>query len=212
VPGKDTKDTVVPGSAREPAESFEDGEVGFARAVVIETLAARDPEAIGGEAAQERLDDRGLADPRLAGDEHDLAGATHRPLQPRTETTELVLAPDQGRVGRYRRLVSWRDSSSSNEAVPAAVNRPDELWGLGRVAERFADLAHTHGESGIADRHLGPDRFEELLLGDQAARPLGQVPKDGEGLGTQANLPAVVPDGFCGEVQTERTELQSLAP
>jgi len=76
VPGKKVNDRLTSRRAAQPPQGFEDGQVGFARAIMLDALPAADPQlAISGTLLQKSLNERGLTNPRLAGDKDDLAFA-----------------------------------------------------------------------------------------------------------------------------------------
>ena len=54
-----------------------------------------------------------------------------------------------------------------DKPIPAPVDRLDVLRGLGRVPQHLPQLADAHGQGGIADHHLRPDRGKERFFGDQ---------------------------------------------
>ena len=68
------------GDPAQPVERLEDRQVGLARPPMLQALAAPDPDRGVGErdVADEGLDQGGLADPGLAGDEDDLTGRVER--------------------------------------------------------------------------------------------------------------------------------------
>ena len=89
------------------AQQVEDGQVGFARAVVLDAATARDRHPrIQASPAQELVRERGLADPRLAGDEDEVATALLGLGEESFELLDLGLASDQhlalGKRGRRR--------------------------------------------------------------------------------------------------------------
>ena len=91
----------APGLSAPSRQGLEHRKVGFAGAVLLHALAARDTRSVPDrDLRQERLDQGGLADPWLAGDEHELAPAIDRARQPGMEPRELGRAPHQQRGQR----------------------------------------------------------------------------------------------------------------
>src|SRR5439155_4779992 len=118
----------------------EHGPVDLADTVAVDTLAVCDPGArrrILPETVQKAIDQRGLADSRLAGDEDDLAlaggcqGVAALELGNRVCTTDesAGVLLERVRQGRCRR---------ADPAKAAAVHRRDEARLLRIVAERLS--------------------------------------------------------------------------
>jgi hypothetical protein len=85
------------GAVPELGDRFQHRQVGLAATVLLDTLPARDPDGCAGrptEFAERDLDQRGLADPGLPGDEPELPPSTGRFAQPRGDLGALVLASD----------------------------------------------------------------------------------------------------------------------
>ncbi len=55
-----------------------------------------------------------------------------------------------------------------DEAIAAGVEGLDVARGVGRVAERAADLRDGLLEDGVGREHVGPDLIQKLFLGDDA--------------------------------------------
>jgi hypothetical protein len=95
---EDLHQPFAPGLAAPSRQGLEHRKVGFAGAVLLHALAARDTRSVPDrDLRQERLDQSGLADPWLAGDEHELALAIDRARQPGMEPCELGHTPHQKR-------------------------------------------------------------------------------------------------------------------
>lgn len=71
------------------------------------------------------------------------------------------------------------------------------------VVEREANLADGDLEHGVADEHARPRRIEQVVLRDEAAAPLGEVPEHTERLGREGHLAGADPDALVGEVDDE---------
>src|SRR5262249_55021117 len=150
--------------ATETFQALQDGHEGFAGPVLLHALPAGDPEDPSRrDTFQERLDERGLPDARIAGHEDDLTLASEGLLQMPAELLEVPVAPDDRAVragcqlGRCAHGVDGRD-----EAIPAPVHGLDEPGGLSAVAEDLAQLAHADREDHLADRDARPDSREQL--------------------------------------------------
>ena len=79
-------DPVGLGLAQQSPKGLEDRQIRLRRPVVLEARAARDQQIrIGRRARQKRVEHRGLADARLAGEEHQLALAGAGALEPLLE-------------------------------------------------------------------------------------------------------------------------------
>ncbi len=137
------------GSSAEPPESLEHGHVRLAGAAVLDALAPPDRHGRV-EAREERPDERGLADARLAAHEHEPPLALRHPREDPAECVELrlaahdadrrpgvlvaVLTPRSGADGLIRgtsRARSWRrmrrssSRSSSDGPMPSSSS---SIW------------------------------------------------------------------------------------
>src|SRR5580704_3749011 len=72
------------------------------------------------------------------------------------------------------------------KAITAAGHSLD--YGLCAVADRFPNFADALRQCFIGDNHVGPDRLEKLVLGDQPARIFDQATQDLEALWPQLDL------------------------
>ena len=81
----------------ESGQSLQDGQVGLTGTVVLDTAPLSDAELVTPRLPQERLDDRRLPDPGLAGDEDDLPFTAHRPAEAGAQLPQLALASDHQR-------------------------------------------------------------------------------------------------------------------
>jgi len=108
------------GAPAETVDRLEQRQIGLARAVLRWALTARDPHlARGADLAQEDVDQRGLADARLAGDEEHLAPPVARRREGRAQLGERRLAPTVA-----PEALRYRVESEGAEG---------ELHGLGRL-------------------------------------------------------------------------------
>src|SRR6185369_16651399 len=167
-------DRLPAGLAAQARHRFEEGQVGLARAMGLDTSSLSDAQPIATDRlGQEQLDERRLADPRLAGHEDDLPGAADRLLQAYVQLGQLALAADNERGRpRWRRPAvglprSSRRLDAGREPVAPAVARLDEARAPGVVGEGAAELLDARCERSIADHGVAPHGFEQLLPGDQ---------------------------------------------
>src|SRR5262249_48661009 len=125
---------------------------------------------------EEGLYEGGLADPRIAGHEDDLALAGEGAFQATVEVLQLRVAADDRAASARPRLdqpVSGIDRC--DEAIPATMNGLDEPRHLRAVTQALAQLAHADGQHDLAHGDAGPDGGEQLVLGDQSVRAQGQI-------------------------------------
>src|SRR5262249_3420494 len=144
-----------------PAEAghrLEHRHVRFARAVGLDALPAPDPQIVAGALGEERLDQRGLADARLPGDEDDLARAVPDVAQPRVKRRQLLVAPNEcgsrrphGREWEGARIAPRGTMRGGREAVAAPVHGLDVARRMRVVAESLAQLAHAALEHRVAN-------------------------------------------------------------
>jgi hypothetical protein len=181
-PGLDARSM---GTAAEPAQRVEHGQIRLALAEGLEALAARDQShAAALDLAQARLDERGLADSGRAAHEHDAALALQRPLVRGAELVELGAAADEraGALGCRSRRGRGRGFSAprqlAQERIPAAVARLDPARRARVVAQRHAQLAHAHLEHAVGHRRAAPHLVEQLVLRHQAPGPLREVAQE----------------------------------
>jgi hypothetical protein len=78
--------------AREPAEGLEQRQVGLARAMVLDTLSAPDPQVLRPHDLRKKgVEEGGLADPGLPRDKHHLAFTPARALQGPVQLRQVLL-------------------------------------------------------------------------------------------------------------------------
>src|SRR5688572_31515101 len=84
------------------------------------------------------------------------------------------------------------------------MRRFDESGVVRIVAERLAKLANRALQYGLADKHAGPQRRQQFLLGNQASRLAGQELEHGETLRSNGDALStsiqLAPDGIEAEV------------
>ena len=89
-------DNAVAGRPPQSTERLQHRQIRLAGAVLFDALPARDANRpVAADPRQERLHQRGLADPRLAGDEHELPLAVRRAVQRCVEPRDFGLPPRQ---------------------------------------------------------------------------------------------------------------------
>jgi len=145
--------------------------------------------------AEKRADERGLADARLAGDQHDLPFAGAGCGERLVELRQFALAADHDAllpVEMERQAVKVAGGMDCrrlrDEAVAAAVQRLDVARTPGVVPQRPAQFLDTRHERCVADSRPRPERVEQLVLGDHAAAVLGEKAEQGECLRRQPQL------------------------
>ncbi|HQR38650.1 MAG TPA: hypothetical protein PLF26_09630 [Blastocatellia bacterium] len=196
--------------AAQPSDGLQKRQVGFTRPILFQTLTPSDPNAeVGNDAACERVDKRGLANAGLARDEDDLALSTEHPIEPAVHACERAVAPDHS--GREVRRTQWRDRRTfvcvlTDEAIAASMLGLDEPRSLWIVVERFAELANSHLQDGVADKSLGPDRVEKLFFCHELAPALDQMVEQRECLGPERDCMRASPQALARDVKPEGTE------
>src|SRR5262249_22043252 len=109
------------------------------------------------------VDQRGLADAGLAGDEHRLPVAASCAGQSRSESIEIALSADQAwAISRRCAIAALLQSELErcDESKPQAMHGGDVAWLAGAVAQRQPHLVHCAGQRGIADDHSRPHLLE----------------------------------------------------
>src|SRR5580704_1031214 len=92
------------------------------------------------------------------------------------------------------------------KAITAAGHRLDH--DLRAVADRFTDFADALRQCFIGDNHVGPDRPEKLVLGDQPARIFDQATQDLEALWPQLDLAIRAPQTSASDIKHITVELE----
>ena len=158
-------------------ERFEYREVRLARAVMLYALPTRACDVT--EARNEVLDERGLADSRLAGDPDDGALPANSAVPCVTEAREFPQAPDEGCSVRFTgervfgsRRVAWglrgrhrQRRSDRDEAIAAARDGFDVSWLARIVDEHGPKIADCGLQHRVADVAVAPDLIEQGVLG-----------------------------------------------
>ncbi|MFZ1123366.1 MAG: hypothetical protein WAN81_24345 [Candidatus Binataceae bacterium] len=178
------------GFLAEAAQCLEHRHVRLARPVLLDALAAPEAQRILlCNRVQEHLNERGLADAGLAGDE-DYPPLTFEDVRiPALQPYQFVLTADDYRLGTFRyssrlgRCVNGRIASElPDEAVSPAMHGLDEARGLRYVAQRFTQLLYTNCWHRVADRHSRPNGIEQCRLRHQLPGMIDQVKQHVEGL------------------------------
>jgi hypothetical protein len=101
-------------------------------------------------------------------------------------------ANDECRIGCFSRLSIRNDRlvncRLADEPISPPMQRFDVAGTSCVVAQRFAQLLNAGHEGCVADRGLRPYGSEQLFLGDNLSRPLGQVTKQRQRLGRDVYL------------------------
>jgi len=114
---------------------------------------------------------------RIAGHVHEI----HDRDRIRFADGDDVRGLDAGRRRRLDRL------DRRDEPVAAARDRLDEPRRTGIVAERLAQLRHGLRQGVFCDVGLGPQRVEQLLLGDERSGVVEQVKEQIQQLWREVN-------------------------
>jgi hypothetical protein len=80
------------------------------------------------------------------------------------------------------------------------------------AAKRAADLGHAHFQDRITHARVGPDRVEELLLGDKLTGPLQKVMQQGQRFGPQWNFFGPAPQALLSAVEMKRVKEDDVSP
>ena len=103
------------------------------------------------------------------------------------------------------------DRHGGDEAIPAPVRRLDVLRLARIVVQRLPDFPDADLERGVADEDVGPQRVEELLLGDEATGVLREIGEYVVGLGGERNDTVVALEPAAGAIEHARAEDQRAA-
>jgi hypothetical protein len=164
--------------------------------------------------ALEFLGQRGLADSRFPGDEHDLPHATEGEMPRLAQHLAFAVASHQ--CASCRRAGYGRGRSSgfghrSDEPVPSLGHCLDEKRILRAVPEHIAHLENVLPHRLRLDHPAGPRGFEKLIGSHQAPSVLDQIYKDGIGLWCHQDaflLPCIAasPETLIHDVEPEGGE------
>jgi hypothetical protein len=91
--------------------------------------------------------------------------------------------------------------AGTDETVPAPVHRLDEVWGLGVIPQRLAQLTNTDGQHDLADRRLQPQGLEQGVFDEKLPRVFDQIAQEGEGFGPQGTCLCAAPQAFVGQIE-----------
>src|SRR5215813_4392263 len=150
---------------------------------MFDTLPAADADPRTGgsiEVAQHGVDQRRLADPRLAAHEPDLPLAARRSAPPISDRAALARATDhdrlRSRVEVDRPLcVAWERPGCTvaprrDESIAASRDGLDKTRLGALVTKRSAQLADRQPNDVFGNRHAAPDGIEQRPFGHQLAR------------------------------------------
>ena len=77
------------------------------------------------------------------------------------------------------------------------------------VAERKPHVAHTSAERIVAHNDIGPNRFEDFILGHDAVSVFSEVTQHVEALWTQLNIPIVRAQAAARAIECKSFKLKS---
>ena len=192
---------------------------------MLDAAADQYADAAAARARDQHLDEGGLADAGLAGDEDELARAAGGHLQPalhRGERRPASHAPIRGEAKARRRSASPAlvrfgvvdlalaaticPADQRDEPIAAARHRLDEARRAGIVAEREADRIDRHAEARFGDVKARPYRREKRLLGDEFAGVFGEMAEHAERLRRKRDPGRAAPELGVGAVKHEVAE------
>src|SRR5665213_4391092 len=131
--------------------------------------------------------------------------ALERPTQVGIQLRQLTLASHRSRRAALRRQKRFF-LESRHKPVAALRQSFDEPWSLRVVAQRLAQLQNVFAQDFGLDVGLGPNRFEQLLLGYQPSGVIDKVAQDRKHLGGQSDTGLAPPQTLVYGVQSERTK------
>ena len=212
------------GRPAQPAEGLEQRQKRLPGAVVLHALPPGDCEGRrAGAAGQERLDESGLADAGLAGDEHHAPRAVERAGQQLVKPRKLGLSSHQDRDGGQhvrrargpgrqrpgREVQSMRRGGHrGDEPIADPVHRLDIARLACVVGESLAQRLDLEGQGVLAHHCVAPDSIEERRLGDHLAGLAGEGPQDGQRLGRQLHVRPVREERSMRPDQSMGTEVE----
>jgi hypothetical protein len=154
--------------------------------------------------ARELLGGAGLADPRLADQQHQPPLAREGRVERQRQPLARGVPSDEGRLARCRRVRGLAPPRCStlrgslrnvgSEAVAAAVDRLDDRAAAAVVADRPPDRRDAAGQDRLRHRCAAPDGIEQLALGGDPLAVAHQVQQDVEGLVLELDRRAVSPE------------------
>jgi hypothetical protein len=199
----------------EAPERLEERQIGLAGSEVLDALAAGRSDAAAVERPHEGVDERRLADARLAGDEHDAPGPRLRLREPALELLQLRLAADEARrreldvsrgLGEAGAAVAVA-SDRRDEAVPAPRDRLDEARGGRVVPEERPQLADVAAQQALAHVRVRPHGLRQLRARHEPRRVRREVRQHRERLPAKRQALRAPPELLVGEVQSKRRKL-----
>jgi hypothetical protein len=172
--------------AAQAGQGIEDREVRLGGPPVLQALATGNGEPFDPpDPFRERVDDRGLADARLPGHEHQLALAAGGEVEQGGEPLQLRLAADRrGRGGQARRSLALLEDRL-DEPVAAAVDGSDHALLAAAVADRPPGRLQPAGQRRVGHEPAAPDLVQQLGLGHDPVPVPDQVGQDLEDLRLQ---------------------------
>ena len=203
--------------ACQTAERVEHRHIGFARAVLFDALATSDTRRRGVRHSVEQrtakaIHNRGLANAGLASDKHHLAGAGCSQCIRRSESREFGSATDrlsgQPEATATLRCVGKRRTRcvrrTHHEAIATAMYGFNEARFLGVIAQHAAQFTHQFAQAPFGDDAAGPQRVEQVILGEQFAGTGSELLQQREGLGAQGERLVSLFESGGTEVDPER--------
>ncbi len=174
--------------------------------------------------AEELFQERGLADARLARDEHELTLTPAGPLGTLVEAPQLGLPSDEPDTGldgagrgrehmgigidRVPRRLAPDLSNLPHEPKAAPVDGLDEPRRTPRVPQGSPQVANRLVERVVRHGRVWPEGVMERLLGDEEARLRHEIVERVPSLGPQGDLALRPLQPVAGEIHAKVAELQ----
>jgi hypothetical protein len=187
--------------------------VGLARPVMRHALATDHPQVPAPvEAPGKGVDERGLADAGLAGDEQNLPLAAPGARQAAVHNLQLRLAADAERCSRGERsrraaipfMTGPGDQFDvADQAIAALPDGLDVARGRRRVAEERAQLPHALLRPVLAAMALAPDHPAQFVAADHVAAALEQMAQHRRRPGPYRHAPGTLPQRAARHVEAE---------
>ena len=203
-------ETTLVGRADQLADGLEQRVIRFLTSESLEALAPRNPhirQPAG--LLQEEVDERRLADAFAAGHEYDLALAASHPLEAILELAACLPSihdrPRGSHAVRNRHSVLVGDRR--DKLVAASRERADEHRLVMPVTQHLTDAQDVFLDDLLVHEGVGPQRFEDFLLCDEAVGMIDEIPQQIERLRSQRHALVSTPQTVVGRVQPERVEV-----
>jgi hypothetical protein len=188
VAAQDGEDVRVGAGCDKLLHGLQQRHVGLATPVLLDALATQDPPG-GRQRIRERIDERGLADPHLAGDEEHLAQAFVGCQTSRGQPGQFVVAAADGVARRTGGRGAFR-LDGSDEAETPTMDRLDVAGGARIVAKRGAQPLQGRCQRCLTDDRIRPRFGQKIVLGHDLSCPGHEDLEDPPALGVEPDFDA----------------------